>query len=211
VKTAILFDLDGTLMDTLQDLTDSVNYTLAQFGLPEKTPAQVRRIVGHGARNLVAQAVGRGADPEAALAVYWPHYVAHCRDHTAPYPGVLEVLEILKARYPVGIVSNKPDDQVQILCREYFPGVYALGESPAIPKKPAPDMLLRAMKDLGADRCVFVGDGETDVLTAKNAGAPCLSVLWGFRDREDLEAVGAAYFCRSVQQLPELIEALIKE
>lgn len=211
MKTAVLFDLDGTLMDTLQDLTDSVNYTLAQFGLPGKNAAQVRRLVGHGARNLVAQAVNGQADPEAALAVYWAHYVAHCRDHTAPYPGVLEVLETLKTRYPVGIVSNKPDDQVQILCREYFPGVYALGESPAIPKKPAPDMLLRAMKDLGADRCVYVGDGETDVLTAQNAGMPCLSVLWGFRDREDLEAVGAEHFCACVQQLPGLIGELIKE
>ncbi len=115
------------------------------------------------------------------------------------------MLAQLGQRYPIAIVSNKPDGAVKALCRQYFPGIFALGETPDCPRKPAPDMVHRAMSAIGVQQAIYVGDSEVDVDTAKNAGLPCLSVLWGFRDREDLEQAGAQYFCRTVSQLPNCL------
>ena len=109
----------------------------------------------------------------------------------------------------MAIVSNKPDSAVKLLCAQYFPGLYARGESADCPRKPAPDMVYKAMAEIGADRCIYVGDSEVDVLTSKNADVPCLSVLWGFRDREDMEAVGGNYFCSSTKELAEKLEEII--
>ena len=193
MKTGILFDLDGTLLETLADLTDSVNYALRQYGCPERTMEQVRQAVGNGTRRLIAESLpGREDDPpvEDVLATYLAWYGEHCRIKTRPYAGILEALSQLKDRYPIAIVSNKPDKTVKLLCTEHFGDVYALGELPDCPRKPAPDMVYRAMAQLGVERCVYVGDTEVDVLTAKNAGVPCLCVLWGFRDREQIEAAG---------------------
>ena len=114
----------------------------------------------------------------------------------------------LKENYPIAIVSNKPDSAVKALCRDYFPGIYALGEAPDCPRKPAPDMVFKAMAAIGVDRCLYIGDSEVDVLTANNAGFPCLSVLWGFRDKEDMEKAGARYFCDDTRKLVEAIEDL---
>ena len=214
MKTAILFDLDGTLLDTLTDLYHSVNYTLAQFGLPERTREQVRWAVGGGALQLLALSLpGLSGEPEAEnlLPVYQAHYAQHCQDNTAPYPGVLELLNTLAQRYPLGIVSNKPDAATKTLCAQFFPGIYALGQRTDIPKKPAPDMLIKAMADLGVERCIYVGDSETDVEVAQNAGVPGICVLWGFRDRELLEEAGATHFCTSTQQLLDLICQLTEE
>ena len=208
----ILFDLDGTLLDTLADLTDATNYALAQFGYPLRSMEQVRRAVGNGAANQIRKSLPEGASDvvaEQVLAVYKPYYTAHCQQKTCPYPGVLEQLEILKEKYPVAIVSNKPDSAVKALCARYFPGIYALGERPDCPRKPAADMVYKAMADLGIDRCVYVGDSEVDVLTAKNAGMDCLCVLWGFRDRADMEAVGGTHFCENASLMAEKIEELI--
>ena len=210
--TGILFDLDGTLLDTLADLTDATNYALAQFGYPLRSMEQVRRAVGNGAANQIRKSLPEGTAEDAAeqvLQVYKPYYTAHCQQKTCPYSGVLEQLEILKEKYPVAIVSNKPDSAVKALCAEYFPGIYALGEKPDCPRKPAPDMVYKAMADLGMDRCVYVGDSEVDVLTAKNAGMPCLCVLWGFRDRDDMEAAGGIHFCENTSLMAEKIEELI--
>ena len=210
--TGILFDLDGTLLDTLADLTDATNYALARFGYPVRSMEQVRRAVGNGAANQIRKSLPEGTAEDAAeqvLEVYKPYYTAHCQQKTCPYPGVLEQLEILKEKYPVAIVSNKPDSAVKALCAEYFPGIYALGEKPDCPRKPAPDMVYKAMADLGMDRCVYVGDSEVDVLTAKNAGMPCLCVLWGFRDRDDMEAAGGIHFCENTSLMAEKIEELI--
>lgn len=207
--TGILFDLDGTLLDTLQDLHDAVNHALDTLGHPRRSLEEVRQFVGNGARVLMSRAVPEGADGEAGYAVFKPYYDAHCQIKTAPYPGIPEALEYLTARYPVAIVSNKPDSAVKTLCADYFPGVYALGERPDCPRKPAPDMVLRAMKDLGVERCVYVGDSEVDVLTARNAGVPCLSVLWGFRTREQLEQAGADHFCLSTRSMARDLEELI--
>ena len=209
MKTGILWDLDGTLLDTLEDLADAVNYALAHFGYPERTIEEVRRFVGNGARRLMALAVPEGADADAAFEVFHTYYDAHCQIKTKPYEGIPEVLAQLGEKYPMAIVSNKPDSAVKLLCAQYFPGLYARGESADCPRKPAPDMVYKAMAEIGADRCIYVGDSEVDVLTSKNADVPCLSVLWGFRDREDMEAVGGKYFCDSTKELAEKLEELI--
>ena len=212
MKLGLLFDLDGTLLDTLEDLLDATNYTLGCCGCPERTLSQLRRFVGNGARNQLRLALPEGS-PEAlldtALEIYKPYYTSHCRIKTRPYPGIEEQLEKLKARYPIAIVSNKPDSAVKELCAEYFPGIYALGETPDCPRKPAADMVHKAMAAIGVEGCIYIGDSEVDVLTAKNAGVPCLSVLWGFRDREDMEAAGGRYFCADTALLAGKIEEMI--
>lgn len=208
--TGILFDLDGTLLNTLEDLTDATNYALSRFGYPRRSLEEVRRAVGNGAANQIRRSLPEGTaeeDVQEVLAVYKPYYTSHCQIKTKPYEGVLEVLAVLKEKYPVGIVSNKPDSAVKTLCAGYFPGIYALGETPDCPRKPAADMVRKGMAAIGADACIYVGDSEVDVLTAKNAGAPCLAVLWGFRDRSDLE--GADAYGETPAQLMKEIEELI--
>ena len=210
--TGIIFDLDGTLLNTLEDLADATNYSLGQFGYPERTVEQVRRAIGNGAANQIRKSLPEGTPEERVqqvLEVYKPYYTAHCQLKTRPYAGVPEALEILKKKYPLAIVSNKPDSAVKALCADYFPGIYALGECPDCPRKPAADMVYKGMAAIGVDRCIYVGDSEVDVLTAKNAGMPCLCVLWGFRDKEDMTAVGGEHFCETAHELTEKIEELI--
>ena len=207
--TGILWDLDGTLLDTLQDLTDAVNHSLRCFGYPERTLEEVRSFVGNGTRKLITRAVPEGADWEPVYEEYRVYYDAHCQIKTRPYPGIMGALAQLGEKYPMAIVSNKPDSAVKPLCRQYFPGIYALGEKADCPRKPAPDMVHKAMAEIGVDRCVYVGDSEVDVLTAKNAGVPCLSVLWGFRDREEIAQMGGVHFCSDPAGLAEKIEEII--
>ena len=212
MKTAVIFDLDGTLLNTLEDLTDAVNYTLSHFGCPERTIDEVRSFVGTGAKNLIRKALpGKDTDPsvEEALAFYQKYYAAHSQVKTAPYEGVLLALAEIGKKYPVAIVSNKPDGATKTLCAKYFPGVFARGESTDCKRKPAPDMVFQAMQTLGAEKCIYVGDSETDVETACNAGAKCLSVLWGFRDKECLIDAGAEYFCKTPADLLEKLEELM--
>lgn len=209
MKIGLLFDLDGTLLDTLDDLTDATNHILALNGFPARTRQEVRAFVGNGARTLLAKAAPQG-NADILLAQYQPYYAAHCQIKTRPYPGVEAALSQLAKRHPVAIVSNKPDGATKALCRELFPGIPAMGESPDCPRKPAPDMVFRAMAELGVDSCIYIGDSEVDVLTAKNAGVPCVSVLWGFRDRQQLEAGGGTIFCEKAADLPEILEALCR-
>ena len=213
MRTGILFDLDGTLLNTLEDLTDGVNYALAQFGCPPQTQKQIRSYLGNGAKQLIALSLPENNPPDvdAVLDVYRPYYNAHCQIKTAPYAGIPEALATLGKKYPIAVVSNKPDSATKPLVAQYFPGIYALGEKSDCPRKPAPDMLKKAMADIGVDRCVYIGDSEVDVLTAKNTGAPCIAVSWGFRDREDLVDSGAAYICDDPTQLVEMIEKLVGE
>ena len=208
MSIGILFDLDGTLLDTLEDLRDSTNEALRQFGYPARTLEEVRRFVGNGAANLIAQAVPRGVDPAPVLAAFQAYYPAHCQIKTGPYAGIPEALAILREKYPIAIVSNKPDAAVKPLCAHYFPGIPAMGEHPGCPRKPAPDMVYQATRAIGAESCVYVGDSEVDVLTAKNAGVPCLSVLWGFRSRE---AIGGSHYCETPAQLVSALEELLRE
>lgn len=204
--TGILFDLDGTLLDTLEDLKDAVNYALNVHGYPARTLAEVRRFVGNGAARLMALAVPEGAAYEPVLETYRTYYQAHSQVKTAPYPGILDALAKIREKYPVAIVSNKPDPAVKVLCKDFFGDIYALGETPDCPRKPAPDMLYKATKELGVDHFVYVGDSDVDVVTAHSAGAKCVSVLWGFRDEAEIRAAGGEYFCRDTAQLPAMID-----
>ena len=212
MKTGILFDLDGTLLDTLEDLLDATNYALKAFDFPERTLPELRRFVGNGALNQIRLSCPEGTAPETVqevLSVYKPYYTEHCQIKTKPYQQIPEVLAQLQGKYPLAIVSNKPDSAVKALCADYFPGIYALGEAADCPRKPAADMVYKAMEAIGVEKCIYVGDSEVDVLTANNAGVPCLSVLWGFRDEEDMEAAGAEHLCRNTAELMKKIEEMI--
>lgn len=210
---AVIFDLDGTLLDTLDDLCDAVNVALSAHGYPARTREEVRAFVGNGVRLLIARALPGGESDsrfEEVFATFLSYYAAHDRQKTAPYPGLVALLTSLQERgVHVAVVSNKFDAAVRELCAHYFGGLVevAVGESPAVPKKPAPDTVLRAMQLLGvpAETCVYVGDSDVDIETAKNAGIPCISVLWGFRDRAFLAAHGAASFAADAAALAALL------
>ena len=210
MKTGILFDLDGTLLNTLEDLLDATNYALAAYGHPPRTLPELRRFVGNGAENQIRLSLPNDNKEDLAkvLAVYKPYYTDHCQIKTKPYDGILPALKSLGETYPIAIVSNKPDSAVKNLCADYFPGIYALGEAAGCPRKPAADMVFKAMNAIGVERCIYVGDSEVDVLTAKNAGVPCVCVLWGFRDREDLETAGAEYCCQTPAELEQTIRKI---
>ena len=214
MKTGILFDLDGTLLSTLEDLTDAVNYTLRHYNCPERTQEEVCSFLGYGAKYLIASALpdnGKNFDVDAVLAFYQKYYATHNQIKTCPYDGILEALAELRREFPIAIVSNKPDIATKPLCKEYFgEDIYALGESAVCPRKPAPDMVYQGMQAIGVDKCIYVGDSEVDVQTAKNAGVPCLSVLWGFRDREYLAQEGAAYFCDDPKNLVTCLKEMIE-
>ena len=209
--TGVLFDLDGTLLDTLADLTDGVNAVLTEFGYPLRSLEEVRRFLGNGAARLMQLAVPQGEDWQKPLEAFQNYYRAHCQVKTAPYPGIMEALEEIAGSCPVAIISNKPDRAVKTLCAQYFPGIYAQGETAGCPRKPAPDMVRLGMERIGVDRCVYVGDSEVDVLTAQNAGVPCLSVLWGFREEGELRATGEDRFCREPGDLVKELKTMMKE
>jgi phosphoglycolate phosphatase len=206
-----IFDLDGTLLDTLADLAASVNYALRTHGMPEHTINDVRRFVGNGVRKLMERAVPDGAsnpDFEAAFATFRQHYMAHSLDTTRPYDGIPETLEALKAKgCHLAVVSNKMMAATQDLCRHFFPDTIevAIGENEAegIRKKPAPDTVIAALRQLGVgqERAVYVGDSDVDLETARNSGLPCISVLWGFRDRDFLLQHGAETFISAPSEL----------
>ncbi len=211
MKIGVIFDLDGTLLDTLDDLTDGVNYALAQFGCPPRDREYIRRVIGNGVRNLIERSLpGKADDPDTdtVLALYKQYYQAHCQVKTKPYAGIAQMLE--KLDIPVAIVSNKQDAAVKKLCKDFFPGVYALGEIPGCPRKPAPDMLYKAMEALHMDSCIYVGDSEVDITTSANANVPCISVLWGFRDEEQLIAAGAKHLCDDPAKMPDIIKEIIE-
>ena len=214
MKIGILWDLDGTLLNTLEDLKNSVNYALSAYGCPSRTLEEICAFIGNGARRLIALSLpGKDTDPDvdAVLRTYQEYYATHSQVKTAPYPGVLEALNELGDRYPMAIVSNKPDVAVKPLCKDYFGDIPAFGETSDCPRKPAPDMVLNTMALLGLDKCIYVGDSEVDVLTAKNAGVPCLSVLWGFRDRKTLREAGASHFCEDPRKLVQTLDSMIRK
>ena len=192
-----LFDMDGTLLDTLADLTAAVNHTLARYGYPRRTIEQVRKGLGNGAAKLVAAMLPQGEETPGFADImrdYRAWYQAHACVETCPYPGVPEMLKRLRQRgCKVAIVSNKPHGAACELAERFFPGVPTFGERPETPRKPAPDMVFHALTALGAGKegAVYVGDSEVDVQTARNAGLPVIGVAWGFRGREALAAAGA--------------------
>lgn len=209
----VIFDLDGTLLDTLEDLHVAVNHALAAGGLELRSIEETRRFVGNGVRLLVERAVPSGTPREktdAVFAAFMAYYLIHCTDRTAPYPGVSALLSALRAAgVKTAVVSNKADAAVQTLCERYFPGLYdiCVGERPNVRRKPAPDSVNAVLAALGEARstAVYVGDSEVDIETAKNAGMPCISVTWGFRDREELQAHGAVRFADSAEALRRML------
>ena len=206
--TGILLDLDGTLLNTLEDLADSVNVALEQNGHPRRTVEEIRRFVGNGVAQLIHRAIPEGAEFQPVMDAFVKWYSLHCQDKTRPYEGIMDALEELKQDYSIAVVSNKLDAAVKQLCAAHFPGVYGLGQREDIPRKPAPDMVWAAMKQLGVEKCIYVGDSEVDVMTAQNAGVPCISVLWGFRTRQELEEAGATLFCNTPGELMSVADRI---
>lgn len=206
---AILFDLDGTLLDTLDDLWDACNYALSAVGEPLRTREEVRRFVGNGIGKLMERAIPGGLEHprfQEALAILQRYYGEHDQVKTKAYEGVLPLLELLKGEgYPLAIVSNKPDASVKALSALYFGETVsvAIGEREGVRRKPAPDTVLEALRLLDVDKstALYVGDSEVDVQTARNAGLTCLSVTWGFRERDTLEAAGATAFADTVEDV----------
>ena len=212
MKVGIIFDLDGTLLDTLADLADATNHALEQFGYPPRSMEYIRSVIGNGALQLIRLSMPEDADRDAqeVLQVFKSHYQTHCDVKTTPYPGILDALAVLSQTYPIGIVTNKPHAAAAALCEAHFPGIFTLGEQAGTPRKPAPDMVRNTMTALGVDTCIYVGDSEVDVLTAQNAGVPCLSVLWGLRSREQLIDAGAVHLCKAAADLPHAIQTILR-
>lgn len=205
----IIFDLDGTLLDTLDDLTNATNAALRAFGQPERTREEVRSFVGNGIKKLMERALGERVDLlDEGLETFKRYYGEHCAEQTKPYEGILPLLEELRKRgTKTAVLSNKADFAVKKLAEEYFPNLLlmAVGENEAagIRKKPAPDSLFAVMKalDSAKEDTLYVGDSEVDVQTAQNAGVDCLCVTWGFRDREFLQEQGGKRFVNDPMEI----------
>lgn len=214
-KTSLIFDLDGTLLDTIGDLTDSTNYALEKFGFPKRTIDEVRSFVGNGLKMLIFRALPAGTDDatiEAVLRQMKMHYTENYHNKTIPYSGIPELLARLRGDgYTMAIVSNKADSVVSLLRTLYFDGLIpvAVGETEQISRKPAPDMVWEGLRRLGTQRdsAVYIGDSEVDIRTADNAGLPCLSVSWGFRTAQQLQAAGARQIVHSPQELYTVISS----
>ena len=206
---AVLFDMDGTVLDTLADLTNAVNHTLSEYGMPLLDRRQVASYLGNGAEYLMSRAVPAGtpdARREEMLHAYQPWYDSHCAILTAPYPGILPLMQALReAGVKQAVISNKQDSAVRQLAEQHFPGLLetAVGESPAVRRKPNPDAVLAALREMGIEKenAVYVGDTEVDLRTAENAGLACAVVGWGFRTEEQLREAGAARIFHSAEQL----------
>ena len=206
-----IFDLDGTLLSTLGDLAASCNYALRTNGMPERTIDEVRVFVGNGVKKLMERAVPNGEDNPAFEKTYSDfrkHYMEHNLDTTKPYDGVMDLLKELNSRgKKVAVVSNKFYAATQELCRHFFGNLVqvAIGEREGIRKKPAPDTVIEAMRQLGVttEGTVYIGDSDVDIETARNSGMPCISVLWGFRDKEFLLEHGATTLVSTPEEILE--------
>lgn len=211
----VIFDLDGTLLNTLDDLCDSTNYALKQFGYPERTLDEVRHFVGNGVKKLIERAIPDGInnpDFEECLRVFKEHYAANMYNKTAPYNGVPEMLKELRLKgIHTAVVSNKFDAAVKELCKKFFGDLVqvAIGENEekGVRKKPAPDSVFKAMNELklSIEEVIYAGDSETDVQTAKNAEIDCIGCTWGFRPKEILEQEGARYIIDAPQEILKIV------
>lgn len=205
-----IFDLDGTLLSTLADLAASTNYALRTHHMPERSLDEVRRFVGNGVKKLMERAITDGLNNplfEETFATFRQHYMQHNLDTTQPYPGIMQLLEQLKAEGKnIAVVSNKFYAATRELCRHFFGDLVpvAIGEREDIRKKPAPDTVIEALRELGVDKegAVYIGDSDVDIMTAKNSGIPCVSVLWGFRDKEFLLEHGATTLISQPEDMP---------
>lgn len=211
MKKAVIFDLDGTLLNTLDDLADSTNYALSRFGYPTRTIEEVRQFVGNGVAKLIERAIPEGKNNpnfEKCLAIFKENYAQNMYNKTAPYNGIIEMLSNLKSRgIKIAVVSNKFDLAVKELCKKYFEGFidFAAGENEAqgINKKPAPDTVISVLNEFNfaSEDAVYVGDSDVDIMTAKNSKMPCISVTWGFRDEKFLLENGATILINAPSEI----------
>lgn len=212
----IVFDCDGTLLDTLTDLCNAVNYVLRAHDLPERSVSEVKAALGNGVAHLMRQSLPASiSDDEFTnyLDEFKAYYGEHLQDYTAPYPGMLDVLDTLRAKgYKLAIVSNKIQEGITPLNKEYFGDrlPVAIGERPGLQRKPAPDMVLQALKELDSTQSesIYIGDSEVDVATANNSGLLCIGVTWGFRDEQLHKDLGVKYIARKTEDIVTIIEAL---
>lgn len=210
-KKAVIFDLDGTLLNTLEALTDSTNYALEKFNYPTKTVVQVRNYVGNGVAKLIERAIPDGLNNSKFSDIentFKKHYKNNMYNKTKPYDGILEMLEkIKKSGLKIAVVSNKFDEAVKELCKTYFAGLtdFCAGENEAagIRKKPAPDTVIKVLKEfkLNPEDAVYVGDSEVDIQTAQNSKMDCISVLWGFKDEDFLLEHGASHIIKTPDEI----------
>lgn len=211
MKKTVIFDLDGTLLNTLDDLADSTNYALSRFGYPTRTIEEVRQFVGNGVAKLIERAIPEGKNNpnfEKCLAIFKENYAQNMYNKTAPYNGIIEMLSNLKSKgIKIAVVSNKFDLAVKELCKKYFEGFidFAAGENEAqgIKKKPAPDTVISVLNEFNfaSDDAVYVGDSDVDIMTAKNSKMPCISVTWGFRDEKFLLENGATILINAPSEI----------
>lgn len=211
MKKAVIFDLDGTLLNTLDDLADSTNYALSRFGYPTRTIDEVRQFVGNGVAKLIDRAIPEGKNNpnfEKCLAIFKENYAQNMYNKTAPYNGIIEMLSNLKSKgIKIAVVSNKFDLAVKELCKKYFEGFidFAAGENEAqgIKKKPAPDTVISVLNkfNFAPEDAVYVGDSDVDIMTAKNSKMPCISVTWGFRDEKFLLENGATILINAPSEI----------
>lgn len=211
MKKIVIFDLDGTLLNTLDDLADSTNYALSKFGYPTRTIEEVRQFVGNGVAKLIERAIPDGKNNsnfEKCLSIFKENYAQNMYNKTAPYNGIIEMLSNLKSKgIKIAVVSNKFDLAVKELCKKYFEGFidFAAGENEAqgINKKPAPDTVLSVLREFNfaPEDAVYVGDSDVDIMTAKNSHMPCISVTWGFRDKKFLLENGATILINAPSEI----------
>lgn len=215
MKTLAIFDLDGTLLDTLGDLHSAVNYALRKFRFPERSLEEVRNFIGNGVVKLMERSTPDGTDPhtqQKCLDIFRKYYLAHMADTTAPYEGVTELLKELRGEgVKIAVVSNKLHPAVEDLCESYFPGLIdkAVGVTVESERKPSPVNVLRVLDIFGADRysAVYIGDSEVDVMTSHNAELKCIGVTWGFRTRDELIKAGAEFIADNCDEVKEFISA----
>lgn len=211
MKKTVIFDLDGTLLNTLDDLADSTNYALSKFGYPTRTIEEVRQFVGNGVAKLIERAIPEGKNNpnfEKCLSIFKENYAQNMYNKTAPYNGIIEMLSNLKSKgIKIAVVSNKFDLAVKELCKKYFEGFidFAAGENEAqgIKKKPAPDTVISVLNEFNfaSEDAVYVGDSDVDIMTAKNSKMPCISVTWGFRDEKFLLENGATILINAPSEI----------
>lgn len=216
MKNIIIFDMDGTILNTLEDISAAVNYSLSAFNWPERTQNHIRKALGNGVKALISACVPANTLEEELLKcveVFKGYYSQNMHNKTRPYSGICQLCNELKNKnYHLAVVSNKFDSAVKELCNIYFEGLFdiAIGESPQVRKKPEPDGVLAALKELGADKsaAVYIGDSEVDYTTALNAGIDAICVTWGFRDKEELSALGAKVFADKPSDILDLLQSM---
>lgn len=207
----VIFDLDGTILNTLDDLADSTNYALKVNGMPERSVEEIKHFVGNGIRKLMERAVPQGTQEDEIVKVhstFTEYYKIHCADKTRPYDGIKELIERIRSLgIKTAVVSNKADYGVQTLCRDYFPGLfdYAVGEREGIHRKPYPDSVNEVLRCFNVDRteALYIGDSEVDIQTSANAGMDVCMVGWGFRDENYLKAQGAKFVVHTPEEIWE--------